>query len=482
MRALRRRFPQPMALLVSACLLLALLFGSYAAWNLWQHAQQITQEPGAITPPAAPHTGPLAAGTRFVFLRDGALWSVSGEGANDLARLTPEDVTVAPGWSVRPARPGKSAGNMVVYIDLRRGFMHTIRSDGQSDTVINTSLLPANATPADVWETSLGASLLGSLSWSADGNILAFLADPAGNGQPGLYLYQLDNKAVQQVALSGKGVITHLCWSPDSVRLAFQFTHDGKIDILDYNVQNRGLLTLPAGARTDEHVITLDWAPDLNQPAITWSLGADGHIHSIWQQRVGGEARLLVRGDYVQASYARQAASNHGSWLLVVARSNLSGDVLSLDLKGNLLRLSNDKQAAQARWSPDGTRVSYLDNLINGLGVLHVITLSTGSDTSVMAGVLSDPQPVWSPDGQRIAYCTSSQILLSSVQALKVAQPLKLAGPATVLSWSVSNPNQLVLALADGQAGIYLVDIQRDNTLRLDQKPMQGEIRWSLIP
>ncbi|MBO0793805.1 MAG: PD40 domain-containing protein, partial [Ktedonobacteraceae bacterium] len=372
---------RPLTMLVAACLFLVLLLGSFIGWSLLHQQDQATHDPTGITPPAAPQQGPIPAGLRFVFQRDGALWSAPSDGSTDIMRLTPPNTTVAASWVIRPARTGRAAGNMLAYIDLQHGFVHVIRSDGQSDTIINTPLIKPGTQPAAVWDTDLGATLLNSLAWSGDGNTLAFVADPTGSGKPGLYLYATGTGQVQQVPLPVAGSVGHPTWSPDSTRIAFELTHAGKIDILDYNTQNHGLLTIANTASTGngsgDHVLTLDWSPNINLPIITWSVGTNGHVHSIWAQRVGVEGTreplILADGNYTQAIYSRNGRGGQGGWLLTGTRQNQPGDLFTVDLNANIIQLTSGRQASFAQWSPDGLRVNYLDIFSSGVGALHVV-------------------------------------------------------------------------------------------------------------
>lgn len=487
MRVRRRisgQYIQPV--LAVACLCLALLMGGFISWNLLHQQSQSANDPTGITPPAGPQQGPIPAGTRFIFLRDGTLWSAPTDGSTDIVRLTPENVSVATSWSVRPPRPGRSAGNMLAYIDLQRGSLHIIRSDGQSDTIISTPLLKQGTQPAAIWDTDLGAALLNGMAWSGDGNTLAFVAAPTGT--PELYLYSTNSGQVERVSLPTATSITHPIWSPDSARVAFTLAHGDKIDILDYNTQNHGVLTVASsiGSAVGDHVLALDWSPDTALPAVTWSVGNEGHVHSLWTQRVGVAGtpppRLLTRGDYVEATYSHDGHGKQGLWLLTGTHQGLPGDLFSANLNGELIRLTSGKQASFAQWSPDGQRASYLDGFASGMGALHIVNLARGSDTLITMNVNGNPAPTWSSDGKRLAYCTSTHILIINVSSNKAARPLKLQGPATALSWSSSTPTQLVLALGDGQQGIYLVDTQHDTALHLDSKGTQGPILWSLIP
>src|ERR671925_400139 len=63
-------------IVLAATMILAIGIGSFLGLYSWRHQTQTTNS-GAITPPIGPvQGGPLSAGVRFVFLRDGALWSI----------------------------------------------------------------------------------------------------------------------------------------------------------------------------------------------------------------------------------------------------------------------------------------------------------------------------------------------------------------------------------------------------------------------
>ncbi|HLZ61167.1 MAG TPA: zf-HC2 domain-containing protein [Ktedonosporobacter sp.] len=478
-----------MQLMIVASILLTLGIASFIGWNVFKSQERTTtQTLGGITPPTGPQQGPIPAGLRFVFQRDGALWSAPTDGGTGTVRLTPSNTTVAANWEVRPAQPGHPAGNMLAYIDLQQGFVHTIRSDAQNDTQIRQPLLKAGVPASSLWDTEAGTDILNSLTWSKDGTMLAFVANPTGT--PGLYIYSTSTGEVQQVPLSLSGAVAHPVWSPDGIRIAFELTHNSKGAILDYNTQNHGILTIASIANAQSNaadtVLTLDWASSIDTPTITWSVGAAGHIHTIWSQRVGTEntlqPRLLLQGDYQQATYSRTGQRGIGSWLVVKSFGGQTADLISVDLNSSMIRLTSGKQVSFAQWSPDGTQVYYFDAFSSGLGALHVIHLQSGNDALVAMGVTNDPAPTWSPDSQRLVYSTGSHTLIAPVQNIRTSQPLKIQGPASAFSWSATSPSQLVLAMSDGEQGIYLVDTQHDTALQLDKAAFHGPIWWTQIP
>lgn len=473
---------------LAAIVILAIGIGGLLGLNNWLHSTQ-TANNGAITPPAGPQGSvPLAAGKRFVFLRDGTLWSVLADGSSTQPdRLTPNNVTVAPNWVVTDPSPGRTAGDMLAYIDLQKGLVHTIRSDGQEDTVVPQPLLKTGVPPASVWDTDTGASMLNSLAWSKDGNTLAFVSDTTGTGQTGLYIYSTQTRKAQAVALPVKGSISHPVWSPDGIRLAFEVTSNGATSILDYNTQNHGVLIVAAGIGAQgDRVLTLDWSPSVDAPAITWSVGVIGHVHSLWVRRVGVEtvgARQLLAGDYVQAIYSR---SGHGvgSWLVVTSVAGRAGDIWRIDITpgSGQVQLTSGKQVNFAQWSPDGMHVDYLDSLLDGVGTLHIVDVATAFDSLIGPGVANDPAPAWSVDSQQVAYSTGTRIGLVNLQAGSSTLFLKLKGSASVLSWSAASSHQLIAALSDGQQGIYLVDTQHNSSLQVDKQGTSGPILWTEIP
>ena len=324
---------------LAASIILAIGIGSFLGFNSWRGQSQATNN-GAITPPAnLLRSGPLSAGVRFVFLRDGTLWSIVTSSSNKQAdRLTPGNVTVATNWVVSPAQAGRSAGDMLAYIDLQKAFVHIIRSDGQQDTVIKQPLLHANIQPASVWDTDIGTTILNSLAWSKDGSMLAFVADPTNSGQTRLYIYSVETGIVQLVDLPDKGSISHPVWSPDGLRIAFELANNGLVSIFDYNTQNHGRLTISNGldSQAGDTILSLNWSPSLDEPAITWSMGVIGHVHSIWICHVGVSGAIqpqpLLVGDYVQALYSSAGDNGVGSWLVVTSVLGQAGDLLRIDV------------------------------------------------------------------------------------------------------------------------------------------------------
>ncbi len=438
--------------------------------------------------------GPLSAGVRVVYLRDNVLWSERADGASTQPdQLTPANVNVAPGWVIATL-PGRTTGNMLAYIDLKKASVHIIRSDGQEDTTINQPLLNARVAPASVQDTATWATILSSLTWSPDGTQLAFVADPTGAGQTQLYIYSTATGKATRVAVTTPGSVSHPTWSPDGARLAFEVRRPGVTAIVDYNTQINSSLTIAdgigAGATAGQGVLTLDWSPDTDAPAITWSLGSIGHVRSLWVHHVGSDsgagAQQILAGDFAQAIYSRSGHVGAGSWMVITSIAGRAGDIWRIDVSAGagFVQLTRGRQVNFAEWSPDGAFIGYLNSLSEGVGAFHIVNASTTVDAAVASGVTYAPAPAWSVDSQQVAYSTGTRIGIASVQAPGNPRYLSLKGAASALSWSASatSSKQLVVAMNDVQQGIYYVDIQHNTAFLADKLGTDGPILWTVIP
>jgi hypothetical protein len=469
---------------IAALLLITVAIGNFSGWNLWQKLANVIADAPNITPFVGSLSNSLPTGLRFVFLRDGAIWSTAPDGKTNIARLTPDSVQVATNWAVRPPLPGHAAGNFIAYIDRQQGYIHIVRSNGQNDKTLPQPLLQQGHI---TWNNQAGTAILSSLRWSEDGNMLAFAADPTGSGQTDLYLYSLQTDQIQHVTLPLKGVISQPAWSPDGVRIAFKLSHDGKTGLLDYNTHSKYTLSLVSAVNTaanpHDTVLSLDWSPTATTPTVTWSIGVAGHIHSVWSQRVGTGHRSptieLASGEYTEASYSRAGNGVYGHWLLV---TTTTGNLTIVDLVGTTKTLTMGKQVSAACWSPNGTVITYFDTLSANKGSLHLIDVATGNDTQIASNVAAVPAPTWSHDSQHLAYSTGSQIQIASPQTRSLSSPLRLQGSAAAMSWSVSSSSQLVLFLADGEQGMYLLDTQRNTIIQINKGRTNGPIWWTQIP
>ncbi len=468
---------------IAAGLLLVVGLGSFIGWSMLQAQNKVAQITQGITPPQdLRQGGPLPAGMRFVFLQNGSLWSAPEDAKTSPVRLTPSTVTVASNWAVKPAETGHSAGNLVAYIDLKQGAIHLVRSDGQSDTAIKQPLL-ATVT-ANVWNTPLGSTILSSLSWSPDGSMLAFLAAPIGT--PTLYTYATTTGQVQPVALSNGGAVSHLVWAPNSIRIAFESAHNNTTSILDYNVQTHNILvvtpTVATSSYPNDSIMTLDWAASSSAPAITWSVGTRGHIHSIEVRDVGvsttnaaASNRTLLTGDYIQAVYSRSGANGSGGWILTRPLSSSTEQLLTLTLNATFYELVNGSSLSAIQWLADGRHIGYLDG-----NILRILDATNGNDAIVARGVQNTPTPSWSSDGLHVVYSTGIQSLIADLS--DGTSHILIAGHVNAFLWSLTNSNTVLVTLPQVQGNSVTVVQKRYATITVITISAQTTLAWTQIP
>jgi len=197
------------------------------------------------------------------------------------------------------------------------------------------------------------------------------------------------------------------------------------------------------------------------------------------------EPRQLLAGDYVQAIYSRNGHEGMGSWLLVTSIAGRAGNLRRIDVTpgAGFVSLTYGKQVSFAQWSSDGTRVDYLDALSSGVGTLHVVNVMTGVDSLIATGVVNDPAPpAWSADGQELIYSTGTRIGVVNLAANDQTFFLTLKGVASAFIWSATSSHQVVVALSDGNQGIYLVDTRQNTWLQVDKQGASGPFEWTEIP
>jgi Putative zinc-finger/WD40-like Beta Propeller Repeat len=486
----RKRWIHYTRILIALILLLTLGIGGFITWNLLQRGGQVHSDAEDNMQAIKPLQKPPSAGMRFIFLRDNALWSEPINGEKNIARLTQPNIVVAEHWAIRPALVGKTAGNMLAYIDLQTARLHIIRSNGQDDSIIAESLLKSGTNPTAIWDTAMGETILTSLAWSYDGTMLAFIADPHGTGQPALYIYTINTQKVFMITLPMQGKVAHPVWSPDSKRIAFKFLHANQVGILDYNTQNHGILTILATAKSaaypEDTVLNLNWSSNALVPTLTWNTGTLGHTHAIWTQHIGSQEtmtpQLLIQGDYIQASYSDQGDNGTGGWLLIASNVGQPGDIVTVNLVGTQVRETHNKQVTTAQWAPNGKYITYLDTVSANLGTLHVINILISNDTLVSTKVSDNPSPSWSPDSLSIVYTTGLNTFVVKVPDLHTSQPLTLQGTVSTFCWSLSQPDQLILSTSDSEQGIYLMDTKNDTAVQIDDISATGSLLWIQIP
>jgi Putative zinc-finger/WD40-like Beta Propeller Repeat len=435
------------------------------------HSGAPTGRSGGISNVGGP-TGvqPLPVGMRVIFERGGALWSAPEHGAGLAKQLTPDGVTVAPGWVVVPAS-STAGGDHVAYIDLKTGMLHVVRSDDQHDVTIGRSLTPSGSAGEAFWSGAEGQSILGGLSWAPNGSALAYLADD-GTGHTALMIAPISGSSIARVTAQ-LGVSTSMVrWSADSARVAFVQSSAAGQSIWDYNVSLNQIRELSAsvepGGDASAVVRELAWLPASAGPAVTWTSGsATAPITGVYSMAIASSTpRALVPAgsSFTVGDFSPEAAG--GTWLL----GNASGVYSVSGATGGLQQLSAVPAGVSAvSWSPNGTSAAYLA----GNGALYAGP--SGQLAQVASGIQSAQGFQWSPDGSTLAFVANGELSIVSAGG----SPVTVSSLSGVTSFAWAPDGQSLAVSSNGK--VALVSATGAIQSVVDVHSGEGAVSWSVV-
>lgn len=420
---------------------------------------------------------PLAAGTRVVFERGGALWSAPEHGVGVAQQLTPAGVQVGASWAVSPIRSNGSGGDSVAYVDLKTGSIHVVRADDQRDHVVGQQLAPKGSISAAFWSSAEGQTLLGSLAWSPDGSRLAYLTDAAGTGYTALNIVNADGSGQQAVNGASGASLSLATWSPDGQRIAFVQTAAASQSVWDYNVTQRQGRELSASAEPGGNITAvvrqLGWMAASFGPAVTWASGdaTSGNITGLFADRVlqDTQPRALVQSGATFTAADFSAARNSGTWLL---GDNSGLYAISAIFPGRAQLATVPDGVRSIAWSPDGTAAAY----VTGGGDLHVWVRA---EMPLEArSVATQPGLAWSPDSSAVAFVSGGHVGIVQMANGQIAGTAMVSGldAPSALAWA---PDGQALAVSTG-SGVSLVSANGTSATPVDTHAADGALGWSV--
>jgi len=102
-----------------------------------------------------------------------------------------------------------------------------------------------------------------------------------------------------------------------------------------------------------------------------------------------------------------------------------------------LTKLTNGPHQLQPSWSPDGTKIAYMDRL-NDATALYLMN-ADGSDSKLLASnIFHNVNLAWSPDGTKIAFCSEKRSAEFSLHVIDVdgSHDVRLAEGSGSATWS----------------------------------------------
>jgi TolB protein len=261
-------------------------------------------------------------------------------------------------------------------------------------------------------------------TWSRDGSQLAFIGSSA-DGQrtrSKMMVASLDDDSVNEIYTTEDEHPVYLNWSPDNATISFIST--------TVSGQNLILQSVPAkgGDRTildTGSPYYWSWAPDgrvmivhaggaaaSSEPEHLAFLSVDSPV--VTEQAVDATAGSFRQGS--TQAFQSPAWSPDGSHIALARLSDQKNEIIVTDAAGeNPKTLGMFTKKTAFAWSPDGTRIAYIDGTqaldAGTIGSLHVVDLGTSNEIVEDADIIAF---FWSPNGKEIAYFVLLQVQADS--------------------------------------------------------------------
>lgn len=174
--------------------------------------------------------------------------------------------------------------------------------------------------------------------------------------------------------------------------------------------------------------------------------------------------------------YAELAWSKDGEHLVFIDQKTPSGIyVMNADGSNRVNLLPELKFVSNPDWSPEGNRIIFV-NSAKGINQpeFDILSLDTGTYTTVLEGLGYIDEPVWSPDGTEIAFTKAtgdggSEIFVMTANGTNVHQLTDYNG-ARLARWSPDGTKLLFIA-----GGLFIIN--RDGTDMRELIPVSHDSR-----
>lgn len=247
----------------------------------------------------------------------------------------------------------------------------------------------------------------GSPTWSHDGKMIAFDANPGGHSTAHLYIYAV--RGLFKDTLKDMGVGNAPCWSPDDTQLAC-FTYNSNPDrdrvqagIWIVNIEDGSRRWLCEGERTD-------WSPDGTKLLVENRKPGGFSALEVVDVK-SGQRKRMVENTYDMLPGG--AWSPNGKKIAFIGYRKYStheSELVVMDADGapeSMQVLLRGRLAWQPHWSPDGAKLTF--TMWQPSEVEHSYTINVVGDHTPQKFENQEPgiktvEAQWSPDGKRLVF------------------------------------------------------------------------------
>ena len=282
---------------------------------------------------------------------------------------------------------------------------------------------------------------------------IVFASSPLGDENFGIYVMDEDGSDVDRLMNTTAFNILLLSWSPDGQRIAFVSDRDGNAEIYVTNEDGRGVTRLTNNTVLDANP---SWSPDGQR--IAFVSDRDGSW-GIYVMGVDGSDVVHLTNDTTPDSIP--SWSPDGRRIAFVSDRDGNAEIYVINADGSdVTRLTNNAaQDVNSSWSPDGRRIAFVSDRDRNHGMwnyeIYVMNADGSDVTRLTNNTAWDLTPLWSLDGRRIVFSSldldgvpSSGIYVVNADGSGLTRLRNSTEFEAVLSWVPQSANMSVLPIA----------------------------------
>ncbi len=275
-------------------------------------------------------------------------------------------------------------------------------------------------------------------------------------------------------------------WSPDSRRLAFESTRDGRFAVYTVHLDGTGLTRLTVDSANNEQP---SWSPDGKR--IVFTSDRDGHEELYLMNADGSDQVRLTNspgGGFYQSSF-----SPDGRWIAFEGRYEQVSNsellfVVAVDGSGRRQLTDSTTNSVSPHWSPDGRWLAFTQNPRTAppprgstcdVVQAFIRTRDAAQEVAVIRpdgtglrflthNAVNDCCPRWSVDGTAVYFTTTRNGGVAIFAMDPDGSNVRVvAADASMPAWSPDGRTLYFVATRDGTAAAFAMDPDGSNLRRI---------------